>query len=575
MKTMLLLSVLILSSIGLVAQTTQKWVKVNAGSTESGIPGDPTLRFGVGTGFGANGDDVLVVSNEVIKKLNNNGTGTESTLATLPTGLASGSKTNGILKHSNGLIYTWGFFPINSTQYYGLMVSDAANPTSFSVVPSSLSTYQFGTHVAQRGIVTFTEYSYGFPVAQPGFVLYGPDLLTLNGVSVPSTVAFMDAAGAVTDLPQFKPNTEQRVLPTYPVTNPRILYMAKRSNLFATNGNLLVGGRYNSLGGVPYNGLISYDNSTSTFTNFNVTNSSGNQAVTQYNASSSKEYVTWKNDNQATNGGVNSPGLLEINSSNVIVGVSGGAPNLQSNCLTTFDSKLYIGGSRYNSTLPANTYTYNGTTFADASGDNPNNLDNNGTETLYDLFSTPNFVYATGNFQIVTGDVANYIAVRKLSSPLALLFKSLRGELQNNSTKINFEMHIDGDVEIQQSGDGINFVPVETVGVLKNVVTTKVLPSLNSSITYVRLKSQNEYSATLVLRKSDKGIINVFRSGSGVVINTPNNATYTLFDPSGRVLQKGTVNRGVSIVPVDGSIRGMVFFNIQASTEQYTRRMFF
>jgi hypothetical protein len=571
MKKSLLLPLFALLSIGLLGQTQRKWKKLNAGSTESGISGDPTLRFGVGTGFGANGDDVIVTSDEGVWKLNNNVLGSAVLLTTFP----SGSKVNGIMKCSDGLIRIWGIFRISSSAYYGIMVSNAADPTSFSVQTNSLSTYQFGSHAAARGIVAFTEYSYGTP-AQNGFMFYGPDLLTLNGTSVPSTVAFLNGTtGVVTDLPAFKPNTEERIIPTYPVTNPRIVFMAKRSNIFSTNGDLLIGGRYQTLGGVTYHGLISFSNTSLVLTDFNIASSTGNQAVTGYHSTSGREYIAWKSDNVATNGGITSSGLLEINSSNNIVGVSGGIANLQSNSLTTFDGRTWIGGYRYNPAQPANVYTYDGSVFTDSSGTSPNDLDNNGGEVIYDLFATPNFLYATGNFQTALGDVANFIAVRVSSAgPLASIFKSLSAERKNNLIKIYFEMYNDGYVTVEHSTDGTNFSSSAPVYTSANTPTTYNLSVSSSGMVYIRLKSANKYSQTIPLKKDGGSSIKVWRNNTSVMVTTPEKSQYSVFDFSGRLLYKGTVQSGTSFLNLPSNISGMVFISIETPSEKSVSKVF-
>ncbi len=567
----LLLPLFVLLSIGLLGQTTaRKWKKLNAGSAESGISGDPTLRFGVATSFGANGDDVIFTSDEGVWKLNNTGLGSAILLTAFP----SLSKVNGIMKCSDGLIRIWGIFRINATQYYGVMVSDAADPTSFNVQPNSLSTYQFGSHPVQRGIVAFAEYSYGTP-AQSGFMYYGPDLLTLNGVSVPSTVAFMSTAGVVTDIPAFKPNTEERIIPTYPVTNPRIVFMARRQNGFSTNGDLLIGGRYITLGAVTYHGLISFSNTTSVITDLNVTSGVGNQAVTGYHSPFGKEYIAWKSDNVATNGGITSSGLLEINSTNTIVGVNGGISNLQSNSLTTFDGRTWIGGYRYNTAQPANLYTYNGSAFADSSGTSPNDLDNNGAEVIYDLVATPNFLYATGNFQIALGDVANFIAVRApLSGPLASIFKSFRAERQLNSIKIYFEMYNDGFVTVEYSTDGTNFSSGTPVYVTNNTLTTEGISISSSGTIYVRLKSGNKYSQIIPLKISGEGGIKVWKNGTSIMVTTPTKSQCSVTDFSGRLIYKGTVQAGTSFLNLPSTISGMVFINIETRSEKSVFKIF-
>jgi hypothetical protein len=562
MKKVLLLSIFVLS----VQTNAQLWKKLNAGTVESGLPGNPTIRYGIATGFG---DDVIGICDESIVRHNNNGSGTYSVLTVLPTGGGLSSKVNGIKKCPDGLFYVWGFFPVTGTEYYGLMVSNSSNPTSFSVVPSSLMTLQFATHVAQRGITSFTDYQYG---SQTGFMIYGPDLISFNNTTVPSTVLFMTGAGLVADLPVFKPNTEPRNGPLFPVTNPNIRYLKIRVNGNSTNGHLLIGGAFRELGGNLYHGLASFNNGNGILTDLNVTQTAGNQAVTHYDSYLGKEQLSWKDNNLPTYLGIVSPGNLEINNSNVVVGVSGGAPNLQGNSLCNFDGKLFVGGSRSNSTQPANTYTYAGGVYTDASGSGANNLDANGQETLYYLFATPNFIYATGNFQTSLGDVSNYIAVQsKVFVSLPLLFKSLNAQLsQNGSAQITFAMFKDIDVQIEQSTNGVNFSQVGSVFALRDQLVSNTFPMVGS-IMYFRLKSSGVYSGIVNVRKAQ--VMTVKKSGYGVDITVPFKSSYVISDVSGRILKSGLIQNGSNFVPVNDFVQ-IIFVTISDGTKKQTFPIF-
>lgn len=179
------------------------------------------------------------------------------------------------------------------------------------------------------------------------------------------------------------------------------------------------------------------------------------------------------------------------------------------------------------------------------------------------------------------GSVGFYTLSASLLTALPIHRLSLLGRINADEHNLNWNYFADEavkEIQIETSQDGIHFKFLTKLVATARTFSWK--PFDNSALHY-RVKiitaadERAYYSNIIVLRKSVSGkSIDVISHliTDNIRINVEKNFSYQLFDETGRLLQKGLLQKGSNHIPVSTIKSGVLFMRLQYNLDSYTER---
>jgi hypothetical protein len=156
----------------------------------------------------------------------------------------------------------------------------------------------------------------------------------------------------------------------------------------------------------------------------------------------------------------------------------------------------------------------------------------------------------------------------------------LRGRLDGDIHSLNWAIEADENVlkqEIQVSDNGINFITLDQPNnALRNY---SYRPSGNHPLLYrmhVTLDNLKEYfSNTIAIRQGKTGrpqLIGNTITANNLKISSPDNYQYQLIDQNGRLLSKGTIEKGYTTVYIPNISNGIYIIRFTDGAEQWSEK---
>jgi len=239
-----------------------------------------------------------------------------------------------------------------------------------------------------------------------------------------------------------------------------------------------------------------------------------------------------------------------------------------------------VGSSDAGSDLDVSVQLYNGTTSIGTY--NPPAALNVAIDTTLNAGTYYILVDGVGNASTSEyGSLGSYSILAQQSPPIVLPLRRLELHGELNGDKHQFDWIIDADEQVTQqvleiSTDGRNFNPVthplnvERTFIYKPNVTTTAQYRLNVTFD----NGRQYYSNVVTLRQTGSSarpqLVSNFISTNSILVNSPANYSYTIYDFNGKALSKGQLTNGLNTVAAMGMTRGMYIIRFENNTEQWT-----
>jgi hypothetical protein len=167
------------------------------------------------------------------------------------------------------------------------------------------------------------------------------------------------------------------------------------------------------------------------------------------------------------------------------------------------------------------------------------------------------------------------------SPPIVLPLRRLELHGELNGDKHQFDWIIDADEQVTQqvleiSTDGRNFSTViqppnaDRTFIYKPNITATAQYRLNVTFD----NGRQYYSNVVTLHQTGSSarpqlVSNLINTNS-ILVNSPANYSYTIYDFNGKALNKGQLSNGLNTVVITGITRGMYIIRFENNTEQWT-----
>jgi hypothetical protein len=239
-----------------------------------------------------------------------------------------------------------------------------------------------------------------------------------------------------------------------------------------------------------------------------------------------------------------------------------------------------VGSGDAGSDLDVSVQLYNGTTSIGTY--NPPSALNVAIDTNLNAGTYYILVDGVGNaYTSEYGSLGSYSILAQQSPPIVLPLRRLELHGELNGDKHQFDWIIDADEQVTQqvleiSTDGRNFNPVthplntERTFIYKPGVTTTAQYRLNVTFD----NSRQYYSNVVTLRQTGSSarpqLVSNFINTNSILVNSPANYFYIIYDFNGKALSKGQLTNGLNTVAAIGMTRGMYIIRFDNNTEQWT-----
>lgn len=212
---------------------------------------------------------------------------------------------------------------------------------------------------------------------------------------------------------------------------------------------------------------------------------------------------------------------------------------------------------------------------------NPADLLNVGIDTNLNSGTYYLVVDGVGNANLSDyGSIGFYTLSASLLNALPVHRLSLTGRMKAGDHELHWNYFADEtikEIHIESSKDGIHFNFLNRLTADTRSFAWKPLDnSIHYRVKVITAADQRAYySNIIVLRLSNSGkpvdVINRIVTDH-ININAEKSFSYQLFDETGRLLQRGTLQQGSNQIPASTIKKGVLFLRLQHSTETYTEK---
>ena len=190
-------------------------------------------------------------------------------------------------------------------------------------------------------------------------------------------------------------------------------------------------------------------------------------------------------------------------------------------------------------------------------------------------------VYGAGNANISSYGSLGQYTLSGTAGALPIHSVSLNGKVDKNKHNLNWSIMADEPIktiEVQTSTDGSNFSALTN---LSGSVNNFSYQPYQGNTVYYRLKvtsvlNQTVYSNTIALRaagNTDKLFSVSTLVQDEIVVNAAANYEYLLTDINGRMINKGTGQKGINRIDVSSQLGGMYVIQLFNNNQRQTERI--
>lgn len=168
------------------------------------------------------------------------------------------------------------------------------------------------------------------------------------------------------------------------------------------------------------------------------------------------------------------------------------------------------------------------------------------------------------------------------ATPLALRKLELQGSVDNDKQQLSWVIDSDDKVIsqiLEVSTDGIHFSSLAEPD--NSARSYQYTPDVAGTYQYrlnVTFDNEHQYYSNVVTLKQNYNtprprlVGNPVTTGT-IIVNSPGNFTYSIFDLNGRISNKGQLTNGINTIAAGGMIKGMYLIRFADMTHQWTDKM--
>jgi hypothetical protein len=182
------------------------------------------------------------------------------------------------------------------------------------------------------------------------------------------------------------------------------------------------------------------------------------------------------------------------------------------------------------------------------------------------------------------GSLGSYSLLAQESPPATLPLRRLELHGSSNGDKHQFDWIIDADEQVTEqileiSTDGRNFSTVTQSPV--NARSFVYKPNVTTAVQYrlnVTFDNGKQYYSNIVTLRTTgislrPQLVSNFINGNSIVINSPGNYSYAIYDFTGKTIAKGQLTNGSNNINASGISAGIYMIRFVTGSEQWTDKL--